>query len=1430
VTTKNLSKGNLSKGNFSKGSVGDSSVVSEKNSTAESLRAVKSFHGRMKFDAQFCPANVDSPFDTAEWETRTSAIKGENDEVLFEQTNCEVPTTWSQLATNVICSKYFYGEVGTVEREYSVRQLVHRVARTITDWGLEDGYFASADDGERFYRDLAWLCMHQHGAFNSPVWFNVGLFHQYGVRGDKCNWRWDPITRDVIQPENPYEFPQGSACFIQHVADNMEDIMELARSEAMLFKFGSGTGTDLSTLRSQREKLAGGGNPSGPLSFMRVYDQIAAVVKSGGKTRRAAKMQSLKVWHPDVMEFIECKWKEEQKAHVLIQKGGYESNFNGEAYSSIMFQNANLSVRLTDDFMQTLEKDGDWTTRWVTDPSVAGPTYPARDIMNRMSDCAWHCGDPGVQYDTTINNWHTCPNSGRINASNPCVTGDTLVATADGYQRIEKLVGQDVEIINGQGSKVQVNRVFKTGHKPVYQLKTRAGYSVRLTADHRVWTENRGDVPACELTADDVVRLERPGFGNEFVPRSFGELVGAALGDGCMTQGANDQEFLFVTLGEHEAIVAEHLRKGIDECKDWLDTGDARGTRDTNVTTTTTGLRVGTSVATALTKIRELAVLDCGAAEKQFTDAVFALDRPSQAALMRGLFTADGTVANYGDKSQYVALDGTSLKLLRQLQLLLLGFGIKAKIYENRRALDATTALLPDGKGGTKEYPVQQMHSLRISRRNRVVFEEQIGFLSGSKKSTQLSALNAAVGTYEDPFEDRVASLTSCGEEDVYDLTEPVSHHFVANGLVVHNCSEYMFLDDTACNLASVNLMKFRQEDGSFDHRGYQAACRIYFTAQEILVDHASYPTPDIARNSHKFRPLGLGFSNLGSLLMSNGLAYDSDAGRGVCGAITSLMHGTANLTSVELAEAVGTFDEYEPNHEPFINVMRMHQSAVDEINPECPTYLVDAARDVWDQVLSAGRVHGFRNAQATVLAPTGTISFMMDCDTTGIEPDIALVKYKQLAGGGMLKIVNQTVPLALQTLGYNAAQVESILEYIDQHDTIEGADELKKEHLPVFDCAFTARNGSRSIAWKAHITMMAAAQPFLSGAISKTVNMPRDTTPEEIGKAYVDGWKLGLKALAIYRDGSKDSQPLNTSTEADQAKDKAATARSGKPRRDRLPDTRQSITHKFSVNGHEGYITVGLFDDGRPGEMFITMAKEGSTIGGLMDAFGTAVSMSLQYGVPLEDYVNKFSHMRFEPQGFTKNPDIRIAKSLIDYIFRWLGITFLPGYREASQGMAPGGDDSLGGGSSGSGPGGNEDGGATATKPVAAVSPVTTGSPVRTGAGGQAATTTTTGTTTTGQEQASGKGEIANRHANGNSNGPANDHVNGEANGYDKLLERAGAKHNPAVGSARAGGRSEQFAGFQTDAPSCDGCGAITVRNGNCYLCHNCGNSMGCS
>ena len=945
----------------------------------------------MRVEPYFCPPETD-PFETVEWEPRTAQIKDENGDVLFEQTDCLVPADWSALATNVVVSKYFYGEPGTPERETSVRQVVYRVARTIADWGIEDGYFASAEDGENFYRELAWLCIHQHGAFNSPVWFNVGLYHQYGVRGSQGNYRFDVQTGTIQRPETPYEYPQGSACFIQSVDDNMEDIMRLATSEAMLFKFGSGTGSDLSTIRSSREKLSGGGVPSGPLSFMRVYDQIAAVVKSGGKTRRAAKMQSLKDWHPDILEFIQAKAREEKKARTLIDSGEYEANFNGEAYSSIMFQNANLSVRVSDEFMQAAQQKETWKTRWVTDGDQAGPEYQAADLLREIASGTWYCGDPGVQYETTINRWHTCANTGRINASNPC--------------------------------------------------------------------------------------------------------------------------------------------------------------------------------------------------------------------------------------------------------------------------------------------------------------------------------------------------------------------------------SEYMFLDDTACNLSSINLKKMVQEDGTFDVERFRSACRIFITAQEILVDHASYPTPAIAENSHRFRPLGLGFANLGSLLMSRGIPYDSDAGRGMAGAITALLNGEAYLQSSRIAAHLGPFAGYRENEDTMLNVMQMHRDAVEQINPACPPALRDAARQVWIECLDSGRRNGYRNAQATVLAPTGTIAFMMDCDTTGIEPDIALVKYKQLAGGGMMKIVNRTVPESLRGLGYDQPQIEGILDYIEQNDTIEGAPGLEDRHLPVFDCAFKAAAGTRSISWKAHIGMMAACQPFLSGAISKTVNMPEDSTVEDIEQAYIEGWKLGLKALAIYRDGSKQSQPLNTSKGSKSSTGEAAAEPVGPVRR-HMPSTRQSLTHKFSVGGHEGYITVGLFEDGTPGELFITMAKEGSTIGGLMDCIGTQTSLCLQYGVPIDALVEKFSHMRFEPSGFTKNRDIPMAKSVVDYIFRWLGIEFMEGFREANT------------------PRREE----TTVKAPAAVA-----------ASPEPATTT----------EVAASPEAAVQQA------------------FGDLLQ----EHDPDG----PGSRSQQFARFQSDAPACDGCGAITVRNGNCYLCHNCGNSMGCS
>ncbi len=974
------------------------------------------------------------PFDELKWEKRSAQITSDSGEVVFKQDNIEVPVSWSQLATKVVASKYFYGDIETGQRENSVKQLVHRVCRTIADRGKRDGYFASENDAENFYNELTWLCVNQYGAFNSPVWFNVGLYDVYGIKGSKHNCHWDSKSKTAIACESSYEYPQSSACFIQSVDDNMEDIMRLATSEAMLFKHGSGTGTDLSTLRSSKEKLSGGGNPSGPLSFMRVYDQIAAVIKSGGKTRRAAKMQSLMIEHPDIKEFITCKTEEEKKAWALIE-AGYTGEYNSEAYDSVMFQNSNLSVRVSDEFMKAVEKDGKWTTKSITTSEVVDE-YSAAELMNLIAEGTRVCGDPGVQYHTTINHWHTCPNSGPINASNPC--------------------------------------------------------------------------------------------------------------------------------------------------------------------------------------------------------------------------------------------------------------------------------------------------------------------------------------------------------------------------------SEYMFVNDSACNLASLNLMKFRKENGGFDVESFKRAIRLYIIAQEILVDNSSYPMERITLNSHLFRPLGLGYANLGSLIMSFAIPYDSDQA-GVWGAaISAILTGTAYSVSSELASVKGTFDEFGRNSEQMLKVINMHRERAYEISESyCPDYLLNEAKDAWNHAFDVGSKVGFRNAQVSVLAPTGTIGFMMDCDTTGVEPDIALVKYKLLAGGGMLKLVNKTLPMALEYLGYSVEDIKSICDYVDKNDTIEGAEKLNPEHEPIFDCAFKPRNGKRCIHYTAHLKMMAAVQPFISGAISKTINMPKESTTEEITKAYMEGWKLGLKAVAIYRDGSKRLQPVSTEKHKGvKAKAASETGTKQYPFRRRLADTRQSITHKFSVAAHEGYLTVGLYEDGQPGELFITMAKEGSTIGGLMDAIGTCTSMALQYGVPLVTLVDKFRHARFEPSGMTSNRNIPFAKSLIDYIFCWMGCQFIPGYAERNtpnRGAA----------------GASENKNTTTARQlvektkdlarkITEAKTVTKKRPNR----------------QEGKSVEIGSGEYAvsgNRFSESDKelvSAPVSSDIAGELNPEKKAI----------------GEFNSQFEHFQDDAPACDVCGSITVRNGTCYRCFNCGNSMGCS
>jgi ribonucleoside-diphosphate reductase alpha chain len=1016
------------------------------SSVAASPVAPKRKAPGLSFRRLFTKTGV-SPYDEVEWDLRTAQITDSHGGIIFEQKDVEVPKDWSMTATNIVASKYLHGKIGTPERETGARQLVSRVAETIRDWGMAQGYFRTPEDGATFHDELVHILVRQYAAFNSPVWFNVGC-DRIEPNSDGRNWHWNPQTQQVEFGVTGYSKPQCSACFINSVKDSLDSILTLAKTEGMLFKWGSGTGTNLSPLRGSTETLSGGGTASGPLSFMKGFDAFAGVIKSGGKTRRAAKMVILNVDHPDIVEFIECKQKEEAKAHALVSVGYDGSHPDSDAYSSIFFQNANNSVRVTDDFMYAVVRDTDFSTRSVTDGSVV-KTYKAKDLMHKISQATWHCGDPGMQYDTTVNRWHTSKNTARINASNPC--------------------------------------------------------------------------------------------------------------------------------------------------------------------------------------------------------------------------------------------------------------------------------------------------------------------------------------------------------------------------------SEYMFLDDSACNLASLNLLKFAP-NGTFDVEAYRHAVDILISAQEILVDNAGYPTQAIMANSHDYRPLGLGYANLGALLMAAGHSYDSDAGRDYAACVTAIMCGEAYLQSSRIAEqceplvpateatkknlsetnlraGIGTAHvetaasavqamakpsapgkETMPggacpgwyiNREPFLDVIRMHRASVNGINKgNVPTALYEASKQCWDEALQHGEKHGYRNSQVTVLAPTGTIGFMMDCDTTGIEPDLALVKYKKLVGGGMIKIVNNTVPTALFRLGYTHEQTDAIVSYIDATGTIEGAPHIKDDDLAVFDCSFKPAKGTRSIHYTGHLRMMAAAQPFISGAISKTVNLPENASVEDIMDAYLQAWKLGLKAVAVYRDGCKKSQPLSAAgTKTAESSGRVGTGASpvqvleeedlnAPPRavRHKLQEERASITHKFKVGDHEGYITVGLYPNGEPGELFITMAKEGSTVSGLVDSFALAVSIALQHGVPLKLFCEKFAHTRFEPSGWSGNPDIGYAKSIMDYIFRWLQLRFLTGQQQLlfeNLRLKPAGALPS--------PDGVGDANGSTPQPRPENRELRTGSPV---------------------------------HA---------------ADALSSIVDLG-------------------------DAPSCSFCGSIMTRNGSCYRCMSCGSTSGCS
>jgi len=1334
----------------------------------------------LSIDRYFTTAGV-HPFDAVEWELRDARI-GHGDKVSFEQSKVEFPKTWSQNATNIVAQKYFRGQLDSPARERSVKQMIGRVAGTIASWGRERRYFAGDADAETFEAELIHILLRQMAAFNSPVWFNVGF----------------------------EESPQCSACFILSVGDDMESILAWNTKEGNIFRGGSGSGINLSKIRGSMEPLSKGGTASGPVSFMRGADAWAGTIKSGGKTRRAAKMVVLDIDHPDIRDFIWCKAKEEDKA-VALRDAGFDMSIDGEGFYSIQYQNANNSVRVTEEFMRAVGNDDDWHLLARVTGEPIGEPIPARQLLKEIAEAAWRCADPGVQYDTTINQWHTSPNSGRINASNPCFPGDARVHTTKGLMPIAELVergelGENVGVYThratagqpGQGVVATKPIAFmRNGVSPIVRLRFANGAELRCTPNHRIWTVNRGYVRADELTLRDRVlpndsatpaqdaSWELP-VKVEQLAKSFSrggtvvltrlperwseglaELTGHLIGDGCLT----DAQTQWVYGGEdvHEGLAESH--EGL-LCE--LVGGVSRQEMDNG----TVQLRVGSEAVREL--FRALGVTSSRAHEKRVPAAVFAAPPESQSAFLRGLFGADGCVSRVegaGKANRYVGLGSRSEALLRDAQRLLSAFGIRGRIYRVSEAQKPSFSYTR-ADGTTVEYLSKEGFDLRITGSDLERFAAEIGF-SVPRKNAALSALLGETTRYRTKNQTRLVARENDGQEEVYNLTEPLHHSYIVDGFLVANCSEYMHVDDSACNLASLNLMKFRRADGTFDVESFEHAVDIVLLAQEIVVSPSSYPTEEIGQNARAFRQLGLGYANLGAYLMADGVPYDSDAGRGTAAAITALMTGRAYLGSARVAAAMGPYERYQENRDAHNAVMRMHRDASYVIpDSTCADpALLDAARAAWDEAVLAGEEHGYRNAQASVLAPTGTISFLMDCDTTGVEPDFSLVKFKELVGGGQMTIVNGTVPLALQTLAYSDEQIEQIVAYVNEHGTIVGAPELADEHLPVFDVAV----GERAISHMGHIKMMGAVQPFISGAISKTVNLPETATVEDIADAYLQAWRLGIKALAIYRDGSKTAQALRTDAQqtaptsaSTQAEiDQAVTDALAKapPKRRRMPRERQSITHKFSIGGHEGYITAGKYEDGSIGEIFLTdIGKEGSTLRGMMNSFATAISIALQYGVPLETLVRKFSYMRFEPEGMTSNPEIPFAKSMPDYIMRWLASRFLDVDLQEELGIL--------------------------TKEV------------RARKAAQDAASSQLGDT-------AGPSEPENGHAGGGASSSAQAPA-----GRRRPAASALTDDPPAMPAVRSG---------LDLGPACQQCGGMMQRTGSCYTCSSCGFNTGC-
>jgi ribonucleoside-diphosphate reductase alpha chain len=1223
-------------------------------------RDVQSDQRGLTFARHFTSDGV-HPYDEVEWEVRDAVIpnfkEGGN---AFEQRQVEFPKTWSQNATNIVAQKYFRGPLGTPQRESSVRQLIGRVVDTIRGWGEKDGYFASAEDSGVFADELTHLLVHQKAAFNSPVWFNVGI------------------------SDNPQ---QCSACFILAVDDTMSSILNWYVEEGTIFKGGSGSGINLSKLRSSKEHLAGGGTASGPVSFMRGADASAGTIKSGGKTRRAAKMVILNADHPDVSAFIWCKAVEERKARVL-RDAGFDMDLDGKDSHSTQYQNANNSVRVNDEFMHAYENDQDWKLKAVLTGETV-ETVRARDLMREIAQAAWECADPGMQYDTTINEWHTCPASGRINASNPCFTGDTRIHTDRGLIRFDELVrrvtaGESFEVYTHDVTSADVPRdrvrlssptqFMVNGVKEILRLRFSDGREIRCTANHRFWTSNRGWVQADELTEDDAIpflnnatppvmahqrlpvsadwrsyatkgdrskELELPEKWDEELAHYLGWLVGdGSLSGNLVTTVYGSQE-------DQDEILPRHL-----ELLTRFNGG--RAPKPSIQENGTVQLRLSRRPLARF--FEALGVKPGRAATKEVPWAVFEAPEDIVKAFLRGLFDADGCAVDLANGTRYVGLGSKSSSLVRGVQLLLASLGMNSRIYDVTGKVSRSFTYRRKRDDTQVEYQSKGSSlDLRIFGESVLMFLGTVGF-SLSRKTLKLATMIQDHGRYRVGRGGRLVARDFDGFEVTYNLTEPRNHSYIANGTIVANCSEYMHLDNSACNLASLNLLKFMDHDGNFDIASYRRAIDVVFTAQEIIVGNSDYPTEKIGRNAVAFRQLGVGYANLGALLMARGLPYDSDGGRAWAGALTAIMTGHAYAASARIAEHMGPFAGFAPNRDAMIRVMRKHRAAADEIDADLvPEALLTAAKSSWDEAVALGEQHGYRNAQASVLAPTGTIGLMMDCDTTGIEPDLALVKQKKLVGGGTMRIVNQTIPRALMRLGYDAGQATDIVEFIAEHNSVAEAPHLKAEHLPVFDTSM----GDRSIHYMGHVRMMGAVQPFISGAISKTVNMPEEATVEEVEQLFVEGWKLGLKAVAIYRNNCKVAQPLSAEKKAAPAE--VAPAVIPWSQKKRLPQVRPAKTFSFQVGESEGYITAGEYPDDGIGEIFLKVSKQGSTLAGLMDAFSIAVSVGLQYGVPLADYVQKFVNMRFEPSGITNDKDIRFASSLMDYIFRRLALEYLP-------------------------------------------------------------------------------------------------------------------------------------------------------------------------